>query len=119
RPMSVASRFACVLTLAVNYGWELLAGTIDPAHNDPEWNGSYFSNDHQLVTDEDARTLARALERALPGLPDHDASAHEERVMGTLPNGTPWRGTAPDTPVSAYKAFSGPVKDELKAAAIV
>src|SRR5262249_46333553 len=117
--MSVASRFACVLTLAVNYGWELLAGTIDPAHNDPKWNGSYFSNDHQLVPHEDARPLARDLERALPAHPEHDASAHAETVIGPRPTGSPLRGSAPDTPVSAYKAFSGPVKDELKAAAIV
>jgi hypothetical protein len=34
------------------------------------WDGSYFYNDCQVVTTEDARNLADALEKALPGLPD-------------------------------------------------
>ena len=51
--------------LAVEFGWEP-AGTICPDGCDPEnWEGDYFSNDGQLITDEDAAALAAALRRAI------------------------------------------------------
>ena len=56
------------------FGW-LTAGTeapswneggdIPPADRDPEWDGSYFSNDFQSVTDADAKAMASALHRAV------------------------------------------------------
>ena len=37
-----------------------------------DWDGYYFSNDCQWVTDEDAANIAQALERALEDVPDED-----------------------------------------------
>jgi hypothetical protein len=34
------------------------------------WDGGYFTNDHQVVVDEDAANIADALERALGDVPD-------------------------------------------------
>ena len=63
------------LTVALAFGWEP-AGTVSPDLSGlgigvdeediyPNWDGSYFSNDHQQVTDLDARSLSLALGRAL------------------------------------------------------
>jgi len=74
-----------MLELAYGYGWEL-AGTepgrwVDTSTGeldeqlspDPdEWHGSYFGNDAQWVTDEDAARIADALEQALDDIPDFD-----------------------------------------------
>jgi hypothetical protein len=76
-----------VLELADRYGWKP-AGTepgrwVDPSTGkldkqlspDPEeWDGSYFGNSFQWVTDEDAARIADALERALDDIPDFDAA---------------------------------------------
>jgi hypothetical protein len=83
--------YGSMLELAAEYGWEP-RGTVltfhfcyqvcgcgaDTAKNDPDyeiekkavkacanWNGSYFSNDQQTVTQTDAKNIADALERAL------------------------------------------------------
>jgi|SRR5215217_1584142 hypothetical protein len=67
-----------LLTLAYDYGWKP-AGTepgrwVDPetgeldeqmSPNPDEWDGSYFTNGFQWVTDEDAAHIADALEQAL------------------------------------------------------
>jgi len=55
--------------LAVAFGWKP-AGTNPPvvgAIRD-DWDGGYFSNEFQQVTDDDARAMARALTRALTAL---------------------------------------------------
>ena len=59
------------LEIAEKFGW-VPAGTEAPTYNeygaipaDLEWSGSYCSNDHQSVTDADAKAIARALFRAL------------------------------------------------------
>lgn len=53
--------------LALAFGWAPV-GTV--AHRDYSgpWRGTYFTNDLQEVTDEDARALAAALRRAQTGL---------------------------------------------------
>jgi hypothetical protein len=56
-----------VLELAIEYGWQP-EGTAPPDDNSGTWNGNYFSNDFQQVTDSDARTLAEALLRAVAAL---------------------------------------------------
>jgi hypothetical protein len=60
---------------------------IRPMSPDPdEWNGGYFSNDYQWVTEEDAANIADALQRALDDIPDFDTD--EKRVEygpGELP----------------------------------
>jgi len=59
-----------LLRLGQMYGW-VPAGTILDEATD-EWNGGYQTNDWQRVTADDARNLADALSRALPGLPVDD-----------------------------------------------
>jgi hypothetical protein len=44
------------------------------------WSGSYSSNDHQTVTDSDARALAAALDRAIDALLSH-AQVSREQLM--------------------------------------
>jgi len=65
-----------LLKLAQDYGW-VPRGTQPPSlwadsppEQDEKWDGTYFSNDSQGVTAEDASNLADALERALPDLPE-------------------------------------------------
>jgi hypothetical protein len=60
-----------LLQMANKHGWEP-AGTRTPVHWDvdgpkpaEEWCGTYFSNDGQWVTDDDARNIASALRKAL------------------------------------------------------
>ena len=67
--------------LAATYGWEPEGTTLPPyfARNmglaDPEeWDGGYGSNDFQIVSDEDARNMGRALHKALGDIPDSDKS---------------------------------------------
>jgi hypothetical protein len=81
-----------VLELAFEYGWKP-AGTepgrwVDPSTgeldkqmspNPDEWDGTYFGNESQWVTDEDAAHIADALEQALDDIPDFDTG--EKWVM--------------------------------------
>ena len=74
-----------VLELAYGYGWKP-AGTepgqwVDPSTGelaeqlspDPDkWDGNYITNAAQWVTDEDAASIADALEQALDDIPDSD-----------------------------------------------
>jgi hypothetical protein len=60
-----------VLALAFVFGWRP-AGTAAPTFNeggecdpDPDWDGGYFSNDHQAVLEPDARAMGEALHGAL------------------------------------------------------
>jgi hypothetical protein len=53
-----------VLRVAFEFGWKP-AGTVAPANFEGKWEGSYFTNGHQLVTDPDAQALAAALFRAV------------------------------------------------------
>lgn len=71
-----------IFQMGMAAGWQP-AGTLAPAPfvdedtgetlgvwDDDEWDGTYFSNDRQRVTDADARAWADALERALDDIPD-------------------------------------------------
>jgi len=66
--------WAKLLELAHSHGWEP-AGTLKPGYlaEDDSWSGTYFSNDYQKVTAEDASHLAEALEQALQEIPEKDA----------------------------------------------
>jgi hypothetical protein len=73
-----------ILLLAHRYGWRPAGTELDlyltkiegmmeqDRHPDEDWDGTYFSNDLQWVTDEDAANIAQALERALEDIPDED-----------------------------------------------
>ncbi len=62
------------LDLAELYGWQPL-GTQPPSVYDfhqlnAEWDGTYFTNDGQMIKAQDASSLAAALEKALEDIPD-------------------------------------------------
>lgn len=66
--------WAKALELARSSGW-MAPGTqpppfFDPYELDADWDGTYFTNDGQIVTAEDACSLAAALERSLPNISD-------------------------------------------------
>jgi hypothetical protein len=81
-------RWGAVLKLAHEHGWEP-AGTVPPEftvyapdgvtvdevrtraerQSYANWEGGYFTNDTQVVSDEDAANIADALERALDDVP--------------------------------------------------
>jgi hypothetical protein len=66
--------WAKALELARASGWTS-PGTQPPPHFDShalaaDWDGTYFTNDGQIVAAEDACSLAAALERSLPGIPE-------------------------------------------------
>jgi len=63
------------LELALCYGWRPL-GTLPPSTFDfhilnADWHGAYLTNDGQVVSAEDARSLAGALEKSLDDIPDN------------------------------------------------
>jgi hypothetical protein len=64
-----------VLSLAIFYGWQPM-GTRVPSMTeihgfDTEyWDGTYLTNDGQIVVAEDALFLAMALEKSLDDIPD-------------------------------------------------
>jgi len=67
--------WAKVLSLAMLYGWKPMgthpASRIEVHGLDPEdWDGTYLTNDGQIVIAEDALSLATALERSLDDIPD-------------------------------------------------
>ncbi|HKY52889.1 MAG TPA: hypothetical protein VJM08_01235 [Anaerolineales bacterium] len=67
--------WAKVLSLAMLYGWQPMGthpgSRIEVYGLDPEdWDGTYLTNDGQVVIAEDALSLAMALEKALDDIPD-------------------------------------------------
>jgi len=72
---------------------------------------SYFFNAGHRVSSEDAQALANALERALPDLPDHDATEHKTFEVDQLPG---VRLARIATPISPFEWFSGPNKEHLQ-----
>ena len=64
-----------VLSLAVSYGWRPMGTRLLAVFefNDLEaedWDGTYLTNDGQVVIQEDALSLAVALKRSLDDIPD-------------------------------------------------
>ncbi len=78
-----------VLKLAYEYGWRPLGTEIEdewivvetgePTRQIDDWNGGYFTNDLQWVTEEDAERIADALEDALEDIPDRDVDETEAK----------------------------------------
>lgn len=65
------------LGIAAIFGWQP-AGTVKSSDYDGEWNGSYFTNDFQEVTDGDARALGAALHRAIAAVSIGQALTEEQ-----------------------------------------
>jgi len=57
-----------VLRLAEHFNWIPEGTTYDELEDGETWDGTYFTNDGQIVSKEDAKNLAEALERAIPAL---------------------------------------------------
>ena len=55
------------LETAIEFGWSP-EGTVAPIDFQGDWNGVYFTNDYQTVTDRDACALGEALLRAVAAL---------------------------------------------------
>ena len=64
-----------LLSLAIFYGWQPM-GTRVPSmteihgFHDESWDGTYLTNDGQIVVAEDALALGSALEKSLDDIPD-------------------------------------------------
>ena len=77
-----------LLRVAGRYGWRPAGTTL--SHSDladmpgGRWDGNYTTNDGQIVTAEDARALAVALERAVQDVPSRDVIAHHREPSGGI-----------------------------------
>jgi hypothetical protein len=67
---------AC-LGIAIAFGWQP-AGTIAHPDHDGDWDGGYFTNDFQEVSDSDARALGVALHRAVASVRTGQALTEEQ-----------------------------------------
>lgn len=88
-----------VLNLANMYGWKPAGTIIDfdvhlPQNPTPEekaksearlreWDGTYFTNDQQLVTKEDALAIAAALEQSLGDIPENDEDIPDQNIYSS------------------------------------
>ena len=61
------------LDLAELYGWQPIGTEPPPTHDfhelNAEWDGTYLTNDGQMIKAEDALSLASTLEKALEDIP--------------------------------------------------
>lgn len=113
--------------LAVEFGWHpagtkaenwIDAQTGEVVRDYSDWDGSYFYNEYQYVTSEDASALAAALERALPNLPNvdmHEATTRSDldaQRMNALMADMGLRVANGDLKPVQY--FSGPLKGKIQ-----
>jgi hypothetical protein len=79
-----------ILSLAMFYGWQPM-GTRVPSitelHglNFEDWDGSYLTNDGQIVVTEDALRLGRALEKSLDDIPDFNLEVYPPDLSKVTP----------------------------------
>jgi hypothetical protein len=71
------------LEIAKTFGWSP-AGTIAAEEFIGDWSGTYFTNDQQIVTDDDARSLAIALYRAATALMGKKLTQEQAGVCGDI-----------------------------------
>src|SRR5215211_4100011 len=124
-----------ILELAYEYGWKPqgtepgqwydengeLCKQLSP---DPDtWSGTYFSNECQWVTEEDAANIADALQRALDDISDFDTDEKRaEYGPGELPTSLIERSlvergsvvNAPNASLSPVEYFSGEAKQRVR-----
>jgi hypothetical protein len=68
-----------VLELALHYGWKPISARGEgPTECVCEHVGSYCKNDGRIVTCEDAKAIATALEKALPEVPSEEVIAKKK-----------------------------------------
>ncbi|HEX6033341.1 MAG TPA: hypothetical protein VFY83_02860, partial [Anaerolineales bacterium] len=92
-----------VLSLGMFYGWQPM-GTRVPSmteihgFHDEAWDGTYLTNDGQIVVAEDALSLGLALEKSLDDIPDFNLDHY-----------------SPDlSKINPFEYFAGDEKDRLK-----
>jgi hypothetical protein len=79
-----------ILSLAMFYGWQPM-GTRVPSitelHglNFEDWDGTYLTNDGQIVVMEDALRLGRALEKSLDDIPDFNLEVYPPNLSKVTP----------------------------------
>src|SRR5512132_76474 len=79
-----------VLSLAMFYGWQPM-GTRVPSitelHglNTEDWDGTYLTNDGQIVVAEDALRLEIALKKSLDDIPDFNLEAYTPDLSKITP----------------------------------
>ena len=115
-----------VLQLAHEYGWQPIGtqapsftldnGTIETIE---DWNGTYLSNNYQRVLDEDAASIAKALQRALNDIPDFDTDQKWVKLSPTNPYERMmaeqgWEMSGPDPSLTPVEFFSGEAKQHVK-----
>jgi hypothetical protein len=79
-----------VLSLGLFYGWQPM-GTRVPSMTEIHgfeaeyWDGTYLTNDGQIVVTEDALSLGRALEKALDDIPDFNLDVYQHDLETVTP----------------------------------
>jgi hypothetical protein len=79
-----------VLSLGMFYGWQPM-GTRVPSmteihgFNTESWDGTYLTNDGQIVVTEDALSLGIALEKSLDDIPDFNLEVYPPDVSRINP----------------------------------
>jgi hypothetical protein len=79
-----------VLSLGLFYGWQPM-GTRVPSITEIHgfdtdyWDGTYLTNDGQIVVSQDALWLGRALARSLDDIPDFNLSAYRLDLKTVTP----------------------------------
>lgn len=116
-------QWGMVMKASYSWGWKP-QGTLAPAgwSDKPGPDGAprkwfknnYFSRAGQVVTDEDASAIARAIENALPDVPDHDAMLHKVGSFIDFPDNRQLRSLRPGSRFNAYEYFSGANKRLLR-----
>lgn len=85
-----AESWTKVLSLALFYGWRPM-GTRVPSITElhglisDDWDGSYLTNDGQIVVAEDALRLGIALQKSLDDIPDFNLDAYSPDLSKITP----------------------------------
>ncbi len=97
-----------LLALAEDNGW-VPKGTTKPKKwgANEDWEGKYIYNEGQIVEKEDALELAKALEKAIPKLP-------EKRNQELLSTYSKLNGTKEAIEVPIKEFFAGDGRDSIK-----
>ena len=72
--------------VGLQYGWKPL-GTLRPGDFDGDWGGGYFSNDFQIVAEEDAKNWSGAIWKAIEAM---KPAGSPPKTTGHTYNCAPW-----------------------------
>jgi len=99
---------------ALSSGWSPAESDAPAEEKLPDWDGRYFPECLQEITEDDARALADALERALPDIPKEDLPVGDS--LYDDPEGEGWRVdiTPPAAKPNPLQELSGKNRTGLK-----